>query len=86
MAPEVVDLYNRRVPDTEYIRIGIDAFNKSLLRDIIIIYDGITHHIGIISGQEKTINLSLIINTIIENVLEWRKDEKDKAEVFRYHP
>ena len=72
IVPEVVDWHNRRVPDMEYVGMGINALNKSLPGDIIIIYDGITHHIGIISGPQKTISSSSITNTIVENDWGWR--------------
>ena len=92
--PRVEDWHERKVPGMQYIGKGVEALNKSWPGDILVIFTGVStqllhyghHHIGIISGPQKTISASSNTDTIVENDWGWRADERNDAEVFRYHP
>ena len=74
--------YNEEFPYFKYIGKGTEALKKAKPGDIIT--NG--SHMGIISGQKKTISASskVFVNKVVENDWGWRKDERDTVKIFRY--
>ena len=73
----------------------LNALDNSWPGDIIVLYEpkiwGIvpftgSHHMGIISGPQKTISASGLTNKIVENDWGWRTNHWTQVKVFRYHP
>jgi len=74
--------YDGKVPNMKLVGKGIEGLNKSWPGDLVT--DG--HHIGIISGPQKTISASSDECKIVENNWGWGKDRRNIVKVFRYHP
>ena len=72
--------YNEEVPYFKCIGKGTEALKKAKPGDIIT--NG--SHIGMISGQKKTISASSKVHEVVENDWGWRKDERDEVKIFRY--
>jgi len=74
--------YNEEVPNMKLVGKGIEGLNRCWPGDIVT--DG--HHIGIISGPQKTIHASGTQCKVIENNWGWDKDRRNIVKIFRYHP
>ena len=94
-APNTNDWYNENVDGFELVGKGLDALDNAWPGDIIVLYkpklwDWVPftgeHHMGIISGPQKTISASGIDHVIVENDWGWRTDHWTEVKVFRYHP
>ena len=89
--PNTKNWYNEEVEGFSLVGKGLNALDKSWPGDIIVLYKSAffpwdnEHHMGIISGPQKTISASGLTNKIVENDWGWRTDQWTEVKVFRYH-
>lgn len=90
-APNTKNWYNEEVEGFKLVGQGLKALDNSWPGDIIVLYKsslfpwGNEHHMGIISGPQKTISASGLTNEIVENDWGWRTDHWTEVKVFRYN-
>ena len=91
IAPNTKNWYNEEVEGFRLVGQGLEALDKSWPGDIIVLYKSsifpwdYEHHIGIISGPQKTISASGLTNEIVENDWGWRTNQWTQVKVFRYN-